>query len=126
MSIKFLVLGGGGVFWVLGGGKCRFYFYGRGEFSDVCPTCQLPKKQKKKKSSTNVGRIQRAHHCKVRAENSTIATSTCSDLTTRPLSDGAVLGGLKGEDFDKNLDGRAIGCEGVNLVLIPWPISWRI
>ena len=35
MSIKFLVLGGGGVFWVFGGGgKCRFYFYGREDFSD--------------------------------------------------------------------------------------------
>ena len=35
LSIKFLVLGGG-VFWVLGGGggKCRFYFYGREDFSD--------------------------------------------------------------------------------------------
>ena len=32
MSIKFLVLGGG-VFGV-GGGMCRFYFYGRGDFSD--------------------------------------------------------------------------------------------
>ena len=35
MSIKFLVLGGGGAFWVLGGGGgCRFYFYGRGDFSE--------------------------------------------------------------------------------------------
>ena len=25
----------GGVFWVLGGGKCRFYFYGREDFSDI-------------------------------------------------------------------------------------------
>ena len=34
MSIKFLVLGGGILgFW--GGGKCRFYFYGRGGFSDT-------------------------------------------------------------------------------------------
>ena len=35
MSIKFLVLGGGGYsgFWG-GGGKCRFYFYGRGDFSE--------------------------------------------------------------------------------------------
>ena len=34
MSIKFLVLGGG-VFWVFGGGgECRFYFYGRADFSD--------------------------------------------------------------------------------------------
>ena len=33
MSIKFLLLGGG-VFSVWGGGKCRFYFYGRGDFSD--------------------------------------------------------------------------------------------
>ena len=32
MSIKFLVLGGGIL--GLGGGKCRFYFYGRGDFSD--------------------------------------------------------------------------------------------
>ena len=31
MSIKFLVLGGG-VFWVWGGGECRFYFYGREDF----------------------------------------------------------------------------------------------
>ena len=36
MSIKFLVLGVG-VFRVLGGGvKCRFYFYGREDFSDCC------------------------------------------------------------------------------------------
>ena len=35
MPIKFLVLGGG-VFWVLGGGgKCRFIFYGRGDFSEI-------------------------------------------------------------------------------------------
>ena len=34
MSIKFLVLGGG-AFWVGGGGKCRFYFYGRGDFSEI-------------------------------------------------------------------------------------------
>ena len=36
MSIKFLVLGGG-VFWVFGGGggECRFYFYGRAEFSEI-------------------------------------------------------------------------------------------
>ena len=35
MSIKFLVLGGGGIlgFWGAGG-ECRFYFYGRGDFSD--------------------------------------------------------------------------------------------
>ena len=32
MSIKFLVLGGGILGW--GGGKCRFYFYGREDFSD--------------------------------------------------------------------------------------------
>ena len=32
MSIKFLVLGGGAI-WVRGG-ECRFYFYGRGDFSD--------------------------------------------------------------------------------------------
>ena len=35
MSIKFLVLGGGGVFWVWGGGgECRFYFHGCEDFSD--------------------------------------------------------------------------------------------
>ena len=34
MSIKFLVLGGGG--FGVGGGKCRFYFYGCGDFSDKC------------------------------------------------------------------------------------------
>ena len=33
MSIKFLVLGGG-YFGFGGGGKCRFYFYGPGDFSD--------------------------------------------------------------------------------------------
>ena len=34
MSIKFLVLGGvfGVFFW---GGECRFYFYGRADFSDL-------------------------------------------------------------------------------------------
>ena len=36
MSIKFSVLGGG-AFWVFGGGggQCRFYFYGRADFSDL-------------------------------------------------------------------------------------------
>ena len=34
MSIKFLVLGGGGILG-LGGGKCRFYFYGHGDFSEL-------------------------------------------------------------------------------------------
>ena len=33
MSIKFLVLGGGGYFG-LGGGECRFYLYGRADFSE--------------------------------------------------------------------------------------------
>ena len=32
MSIKFCVFGGGGGFG--GGGECRFYFYGRADFSD--------------------------------------------------------------------------------------------
>ena len=37
MPIKFLVLGGV-VFWVFGGGgECRFYFYGREDFSDFFP-----------------------------------------------------------------------------------------
>ena len=34
MSIKFLVLGGGGYFGFWGGGSGRFYFYGREDFSD--------------------------------------------------------------------------------------------
>ena len=35
MPIKFLLLGGGGRgFFGRGGWKCRFYFYGRGDFSD--------------------------------------------------------------------------------------------
>ena len=34
MSIKFLVLGGG-ILGLGGGGKCRFYFYGREDFSDL-------------------------------------------------------------------------------------------
>ena len=34
MPIKFLVLGrGGGAGFLGGGGKCQFYFYGRGDFS---------------------------------------------------------------------------------------------
>ena len=38
MSIKFLVLVGGGYFGFFGGGggKCRFYFYGREDFSENC------------------------------------------------------------------------------------------
>ena len=33
MSIKFLLLGGGGLVFG-GGGECRFYFYGRADFSE--------------------------------------------------------------------------------------------
>ena len=35
MSIKFLVLGGGGILGFWGGGECRFYFYGREDFSEL-------------------------------------------------------------------------------------------
>ena len=52
MPTKFLLLGGGGggvmVFWKGGGWKCQFYFYGRGDFSEVCPFSrhnQMPLKQ---------------------------------------------------------------------------------
>ena len=43
MSIKFRVLGVGGVFWVWGGGggKCRFYFYGREDFSEFYSVSDL-------------------------------------------------------------------------------------
>ena len=42
MSIKFLVLGGGGILgFGGGGGKCRFYFYGRGDFSEGVSGCDL-------------------------------------------------------------------------------------
>ena len=34
MSIKFLVSGGGGILGFWGGGECRFYFYGRADFSE--------------------------------------------------------------------------------------------
>ena len=46
MSIKFLVLERGGVFWVLGGGgECRFYFYGRGAFSECMYVCMYVRAQ---------------------------------------------------------------------------------
>ena len=35
MSIKFLVLGGGGGYFGFWGGECRFYFYGREDFSEL-------------------------------------------------------------------------------------------
>ena len=35
MSIKFLVLGGGGYFGFGGGGRCRFYFYEREDFLTI-------------------------------------------------------------------------------------------
>ena len=43
MSIKFLVSGGGGYFGFWGGGECRFYFYGRADFSefDFCCSSKL-------------------------------------------------------------------------------------
>ena len=34
MSIKIPRFRGGGILGFLGGGECRFYFYGRGDFSD--------------------------------------------------------------------------------------------
>ena len=37
MSIKFLVSGGGGILGLWGGGKCRFYFYGREDLSERDP-----------------------------------------------------------------------------------------
>ena len=39
MSIKFLVLGGVFWFFFVGGGECRFYFYGREDFSDKLFFC---------------------------------------------------------------------------------------
>ena len=42
-SIKFLVLGGG-YFGCLGGGECRFYFYGRADFSETSVLPVLPQK----------------------------------------------------------------------------------
>ena len=41
MSIKFLVLGGGYFGFWEGGGKVRFYFYGRGDFSEKHPLALL-------------------------------------------------------------------------------------
>ena len=38
MSIKFLVLAGGTLGWRRGGGECRFYFYGREDFSEFFGT----------------------------------------------------------------------------------------
>ena len=38
VSTKFLVLGGGILGLGGGRGKCRFYFYGRGDFSDLSPS----------------------------------------------------------------------------------------
>ena len=35
MPIKFLLLGGGSGFFGRGGWKCQFYFYGRGDFSEL-------------------------------------------------------------------------------------------
>ena len=35
MPIKFLLLGGGVLVFLEGGWKCQFYFYGRGDFSDL-------------------------------------------------------------------------------------------
>ena len=43
MSIKFLVLGGGGIWVFWGGGECQFYFYGREDSSDfLTQTFQAP------------------------------------------------------------------------------------
>ena len=49
MSIKFLVLGGGGYFGFGGGGECRFYFYGRADFSEICANRSVPIDPQKKK-----------------------------------------------------------------------------
>ena len=35
MSIKFCILGGGGILGFGGGGECRSYFYGRADFSEL-------------------------------------------------------------------------------------------
>ena len=39
MSVKFPFFLGGGV--LGGGGECRFYFYGRADFSDLKPFCSF-------------------------------------------------------------------------------------
>ena len=52
MSIKFRVLGGG----FGGGGECRFYFYGRADFSDFVH-CQIKGINEKAK----ITRLQSAH-----------------------------------------------------------------
>ena len=64
MSIKFLVLGGGGILGLGGGGggKCRFYFYGRGDFSEMgLPSSfclQAAFTYQSKKSNINNSRIK--------------------------------------------------------------------
>ena len=80
MSIKFLVLEGG-VFWVLGGGECRFYFYGRADFSDKGKNPEgknFRKLLRRKQSSAKISKISRntiKSSVKVRSEKSSEISS---------------------------------------------------
>ena len=52
MSIKFLVVGRGGYFG-FGGGECRFYFYGRADFSDKSKSANWNKSEENKEIETD-------------------------------------------------------------------------
>ena len=62
MSIEFLVLGVGG-FGVWGGGKCRFYSYGRGDFSEIV-------NHHGSKSVWHILSTMRSYHAKPASRNS--------------------------------------------------------
>ena len=72
MPIKFLVLGGGILVFLGGGGECRFYFYGREDFSESVfvnfsrLSQLLPSDTRQKPGSfaaRKVGPKQRPHPC---------------------------------------------------------------
>ena len=60
MSVKFLLFRGGGLGG--GGGKCRFYFYGRADFSDKSKNPEgknFRKPPRRKQSSAKISKISR-------------------------------------------------------------------
>ena len=87
MSVKFLVWGGGGGTLGFGGGECRFYFYGRADFSGSNKShersCHQPARNSSKRIPRSSLAMMRSASLAVSRSTPTATCITCSDLGCR-------------------------------------------